>query len=283
MGLALPARVVDTIRALVERGRCQPLLPVTSNAVAFYRGPEEGFAWLFTHEYAGVNLEERDSEDWTLLGDAAFNFGWWSQLGVDNPAICWQTVYLLRAGADPHSPSVKGRLTPLDAYLRGCTANQAQDASQWLEVIKQTGIDVQKYAKEEQDIHGSEHLLKQIWDEELWRRIPTKRRVVYKYGSDFDDVEIGTEDYDALNWFRSGRHDLEIFDLCSPSESFIRWKLINASYDYIELLEDEKSALAIEASPRTAFNTIPLRIWFQFLVTLLATNYVFHLYLSRKF
>jgi hypothetical protein len=96
-------------------------------------------------------------------------------------------------------------------------------------------------------------------------------------------VEIGIEDYDALNWLRNGRHDLEIFDLCSPSESFIRWKLINASDDYTELLEDEKSALAIEASPRTAFNTIPLMIWFQFLLTLLATNYAFHLYLSRKF
>jgi hypothetical protein len=63
MSMAYPSQVVNTIRALVERGRCQPLLPVTSNAVAFYSGPEEGFAWLFASEYAGIDLEDRNSED----------------------------------------------------------------------------------------------------------------------------------------------------------------------------------------------------------------------------
>lgn len=89
MNFAFPSRVVNTIRALVEKGHCQPLLPLTSNTVAFYRGPEEGFAWLFASEYACVDLEEHDSEGWTLLGDAAFNFGWWCQLGIDDPAIGW--------------------------------------------------------------------------------------------------------------------------------------------------------------------------------------------------
>ncbi len=63
MSMAYPLRVVDTIRAQVERGRSQPLLSLTTNAVASYRGPEESFAFLFTSEYDSANLEELGSED----------------------------------------------------------------------------------------------------------------------------------------------------------------------------------------------------------------------------
>jgi hypothetical protein len=54
--------VVNTIRALVEVGQCQPLLPTTSNKVAYYRGLEEGLAWLFNAEHSHTDLETLDSE-----------------------------------------------------------------------------------------------------------------------------------------------------------------------------------------------------------------------------
>ncbi|RFU33075.1 hypothetical protein B7463_g3303, partial [Scytalidium lignicola] len=222
MSFAFPSRVVNTIRALVEKGNCQPLLPLTSNAVAFYRGPEEGFAWLFASEYACVDLENRDSEGWTLLGEAAFNFGWWSQLGTDDPAIGWQALYLLRAGANPHATSSGSGLTPLDTFLRGCTRYQVEDARGWLQVLCQSGIDLGKYADEEQRIHGHEQYLKSTWDEDLWRWIPTKRRVVYKYGQSSDQLRIWIDDFDALSWFRCGRFDLDIFETCSSAESTLR-------------------------------------------------------------
>lgn len=157
MSVPYASRVVDTIRALVERGHCQPLLPITSNAVAFYNGPEEGFAWLFSSEYGSVDLEERDSEDWTLLGDAACNFGWWTRGCSENPAVSWQCLYLLRAGANPHSKSVQARLTPLDSFLRGCTAHQVDHAGKWLQTLSRSGIDLHKYAVEEQRLHYPEH------------------------------------------------------------------------------------------------------------------------------
>jgi hypothetical protein len=165
MSFAHPSRVVNTIRALVERGRCQPLLPVTSNAVTFYSGPEEGFAWLFSSEYAGVDLEERDTEDWTLLGDAALNFGMWTRLSVENPAVSWQCLYLLRAGANPHATSSEGRITPLDAFLRGCTTHQVEHAGKWLAILAESGIDLDKYATEEQRLHHPEHFLRASWDQ----------------------------------------------------------------------------------------------------------------------
>jgi hypothetical protein len=76
---AHPSSVIDTIRALVERGNCQPLLPLTSRTAACYRGPKEGLEWLFGSDYAGVDVEKRDSDGWTLLGHAAFHFGWWTR------------------------------------------------------------------------------------------------------------------------------------------------------------------------------------------------------------
>ena len=97
---------------------------------------------MFRSEYAGVDTEGRDSEGWTLLGDAAFNFGWWTQLGVEDPALSWQSLYLLQAGADPHATIAEGRLTPLDAYLRGCTLHQVDHAKKWLEVFLLAGIDL---------------------------------------------------------------------------------------------------------------------------------------------
>lgn len=237
---AYPSQVVNTIRSLVELGHCQPLLPLTSNAVAFYRGPEEGFAWLFASEYGGVNLEERDSEGWTLLGDAAFNFGWWTQPCVDDPTVAWQSSYLLKAGANPHGTS-GAKLTPLDTFLRSCTRYEIDHASKWLKVLKEAGINLHKYADEEQSLHGNEHFLKLTWDNEIWKWIPTKKRVMYKYGNGNDELEVWVEDFDALSWFRHGRYDLDIFSLISPRESLGRWRDLNAKDNVIieKLIEEE--------------------------------------------
>jgi hypothetical protein len=266
------------MRALVGRGGCQPLLPLTSNAVTCYRGPEEGFAWLFREEYAGVNLEERDSESWTLLGDAAFNFGWWTQLGADDPAIGWQSLYLLRAGADPHATSAEGRLTPLDTYLRGCTLRQVDNAGKWLRVLSMAGIDLHKYAATERAIHGSEHLLKVSWDKELWKWIPVRRRVAYRHGESPNELEIWLEDYDALSWFGYGRHDLEIFQVLSASQS-LRWREINSRSDQFEP-DGENEVRAIAITPKQSLPSAFRGNWLLYLSISLAINYFFHMYLK---
>jgi hypothetical protein len=279
--MAYPSQVVNTIRALVERGRCQPLLPVTSNAVAFYSGPEEGFAWLFASEYAGIDLEDRDSEDWTYLGDAALNFGWWTQLCIDDPAVSWQCLYLLRAGVNPHAMSSNGRLTPLDAYFRGCTAHQVEHAGKWLHILSQTGIDLHKYATEEQNLHRPEHLLEMSWDEELWRWIDVKRRVVYQFGDTSDQLNIWLEDYDALNWFGNGRFDLEIFLLCTPLESQARWQRINEVDDMVLFSEQVASQALLyhESAKVSVFQSFLSAHWFRLLVLSLAFHYLFHIFL----
>lgn len=284
MSVAYASRVVNTIRALVERGHCQPLLPITSNAVAFYNGPEEGFAWLFASEYGGVDLEERDSEDWTLLGDAACNFGWWTQSCVDNPAVSWQCLYLLRAGANPHTHSAPGRLTPLDAFFRGCTAHQVDHARKWLQILSQSGIDLHKYAIEEQKLHHPEHLLRAMWDGELWRWIPTKRRIIYQFGDTSDQLDIWLEDYDALSWFHNGRFDLDIFIVCSSSESQVRWERMNAVDDTIDLDEQvvSQSQLCNTSSRFTMAQLIFRAHWSKLLLLSLVLNYFFHVILVNK-
>jgi hypothetical protein len=283
---AYPSRVVNTIRALVERGRCQPILPVTSNAVAFYRGPEEGFAWLFASEYAGSDIQAYDSEGWTLLNDAAFNFGWRTQLCCDDPAVSWQSLYLLRAGADLHVKTSKGDLTPLDAFMRGCTAHSVDHARKWLQVLKESGVDLHEYAAEEQRLHTPEHYLKRTWDEELRKWIPTKRRVLYRYGNTSSELEISLEDYDALSWFQCGRHDLEIFDLCAPLESILRWKELNARDDLLDLDKGEMLAGPSKLenlSRRMIIYRLLQTRWFQFLVISLLLNYMFHVYLLHLY
>ncbi|KAE9371015.1 hypothetical protein N431DRAFT_376376, partial [Stipitochalara longipes BDJ] len=178
-------------------------------------------------EHEGMDLEELDSEGWTYLGDAALNFGSWTKLCVDDPAVSWQCLYLLRAGANPHAMSSEGRLTPLDAYLRGGTQHQVEHAGKWLQILSQSGIDLHKYATEEQRLHHPEHILEMRWDEELWRWIDIKCRVVYQFGETPDQLNIWLEDYDALNWFGNGKFDLEMFLLCTVSESKARWQRIN--------------------------------------------------------
>ncbi|TVY69025.1 hypothetical protein LSUE1_G009734 [Lachnellula suecica] len=280
--IAYPSKVVNTIRALVERGRCQPLLPVTSNAVAFYRGPEEGFAWLFASEYAGSNLSEYDSEGWTLLHDAAFNFGWWLQPCVEDPAISWQSQYLLRAGADPHMKTSEGDMTSLDTSLRGGTAHSIDNARKWLQGLKETGINLQKYADEEQRLHLPEHFLKATWDEELWKWIPTKRRVVYKYGATSEDLEIWLDDYDALCWFHCGRFDWDIFQVCSAFESTLRWTELD-SPDFITVQAESLPAPEDngENSHQRAMTRIVHRHLFQFLLFSLILNSLFLMNLLR--
>jgi hypothetical protein len=270
------------MRAFVERGGCQPLLPLTSNTITCYRGPEEGFAWLFGAEYAGVNIEERDSESWTLLGDAAFNFGWWTQLGVDDAALGWQSLYLLRAGADPHATSAEGRLTPLDTYLRGCTFHEVDNASKWLQVLLLAGIDLHKYANTERKFHGAEHLLKVAWDRELRKWIPIRRRVVYRYGETSNELEIWLEDYDALSWFGFGRHDTEIFEVMSVSDSRLRWTEINSKSDQFEPEDDEDEGRTITNTRNPLLLGAFRRNWLLYLAMSLAINYFFHVYLKDQ-
>lgn len=250
--------------------------------MGFYNGPEEGFAWLFSSEYGSVDLEERDSEDWTLLGDAACNFGWWTKACVENPAVSWQCLYLLRAGANPHSKSSQGRLTPLDAFLRGCTAHQVDHAGKWLQTLSQSGIDLHKYAIEEQKLHYPEHLLKVTWDEKLWRWVPTKRRVVYRFGENPDQLDIWLEDYDALSWFSNGKFDLDIFLLCSSVESEARWQKINEVDSIIELDEQDVSQAQhrTQASNYLGFPAVFSAHWIQLLALSLVLNYFFHIMLT---
>ncbi|TVY87209.1 hypothetical protein LAWI1_G008024 [Lachnellula willkommii] len=278
---AFPARVVNTIRALVERGRCQPILPVTSNAVAFYRGPEEGFAWLFASEYEGSDLEAYDSEGWTLLNDAAFNFGWWTQLCCDDRAVSWQSIYLLRSGANSHARTLEGDLTPLDTFMRGCTAHSVDHATKWLQALGESGVDLHEYAREELRLHSPDHYLKSTWDDELWRWIPTRRRVIYKYGNTTSELAIWLEDYDALSWFQCGRHDLEIFGVLTAPESLQRWKEINARDDLLELDKGEavNPIKPGHISRRMIIYSLLQTRSFQFLVISLLLNYLFHLYL----
>lgn len=284
MNFPFPSRVVNTIRALVEKGRCQPLLPVTSNTISFYRGPEEGFSWLFASEYAGVDLEEYDSEGWTLLGDAAFNFGWWSQLGIEDGAIGWQALCLLRAGANPHALSRESNFTPLDIFLRGCTRYQVDNARQWIQVVLKSGLDVHKYASEEQKIHGYEQYLQATWDEELWRWIPTKRRVMYQYGQSPDQIEIWIEDFDALSWFHCGRFDLDIFQVCSPAASLLRWRQMNDHDDILTITAEERllDSSSGHEPHRNHYQPFFRTRLFYFLCLSLVLNYVLLLLMVRN-
>ena len=270
------------MRALVERGRCQPLLPLTSNAITYYHGPEEGFAWLFRVEYAGVDIEKCDSESWTPLGDATFNFGRRTELGVDNPALGWPSLYLLRAGADPHATSVEGRLTPLDTYLRGCTFNGIDNAGKWLQVLLLAGIDLHKYANTEREFHGAEHLLKVAWDEELRKWIPIRRRVVYRYGEASNELEIWLEDYDALSWFGFGRYDMEIFKVMSNSQSLRRWTEINSKSDQFESEDNWNEGQTLSDASKPLRHGIFPGKWPLYIAISLAIHYIFHVYLRDK-
>jgi hypothetical protein len=253
---------------------------VTGRAVPFYSGPKEGFAWLFESEYAGIDLEELDSQGWTILGDSALNFGCWTQLGIDDPAISWQCLYVLRAGANPHATSCKGRLTPLDAYIRGCTAHQVEHAGRWLQILSQSGIDLHKYVTEEQNLHRREHFLETSWDEELWRWIPTRRRVAYHFGDTPDQIDIWLEDYDALSWFRCGRFDLDIFLVCTPSEGCARWQRINDVDNMVVLIEQSASQPLL--SNDLARVSILSARWFQLLILSLALHYSLYIFLVGK-
>ncbi|KAF4633854.1 hypothetical protein G7Y89_g4265 [Cudoniella acicularis] len=270
MNFAYPSKVVNTIRALVERTHCQPLLP------------------LFRSEYSSVNLEDIDSEGWTLLGDAAFNFGWATQLCVDDPPLGWQTRYLIRAGADLHATSTLGRLTPLDAFLRGCTAHGVDHARVFLDVLRRCDGNLQAYARKEQEMHSGEHLIYTSWDNDLWRWIPTKRRVVYEYGESADQLQIWLEDYDALSWFHCGRFDLEIFLVTKPAQSALRWENICKRDDKEFLLPSpatmtgsEKSVERVKKWKWTIKGLMSLtNHWMGFLMLTLVVNYGFHLYLK---
>ena len=200
----------------------------------------------------------------------------------DDPAVSWQSLYLLRSGTNSHAKTLEGDLTPLDAFMRGCTAHSVDHATKWLQVLKESGIDLHDYAREEERIHAPEHYLKSTWDEELWKWIPTKRRVVYRCGKTSSELEIWLEDYDALSWFQCGRYDLEIFEVFAPFESVLRWKELNARDDLLDLDKGEALANPIEPenlSRRMIFQRLLQTRWFQFLVSSLLLNYLFHVYL----
>ncbi|TVY28427.1 hypothetical protein LHYA1_G002859 [Lachnellula hyalina] len=158
----------------------------------------------------------------TLLDDAPFNFGWWTQLCHDDQAVSWQSIYLLRSGANSHARTLEGDLTPLDTFMRGCTAHSVDHATKWPQALSESGVVLYEYSREEQRLHAPEHYLNSTWDGELWRWIPTKRRVIYKYGNTVSEVAIWLEDYDALSWFQCWRHDLKIFGVLTLSESLLR-------------------------------------------------------------
>jgi hypothetical protein len=113
--------------------------------------------------------------------------------------------------------------------------------------------------------------LETSWDAELWRWIPTKRRVVYHFGQAPDQLSIWLEDYDALSWFGIGRFDLEIFLVCTQSESQARWKRINDDDNRVVFIEPESSPSLI--------TSLLCAGWFQFLLWSLVLNYTFHVFL----
>lgn len=281
---AYPSRVVNTIRALVERGFCQPLLPITSNNTDFYRGPEEGFAWLFNSEYGKADLTEVDSEQWTLLGDAAFNFGWCTEAGVDDEPAEWQSLYLLRKGANPHSENAESRMTPLDAYLRGCTAHSVDNASRWLSVISKSGLNLHEYARKEQDVHSSGQFLNTTWDEDLRKWVPIKFRVTFHYGNEPADLMVWIEDYDALGWFGGGKWDMNIFHDYNPMATMERWKNINSRVDIQQLEESEPHSVLgmggmLQVPPKkTRYYQAG---WIQLLALSLLVHYIFYLYIHE--
>ncbi|CAG8961500.1 hypothetical protein HYFRA_00013850 [Hymenoscyphus fraxineus] len=284
---AYPVRVVDTIRALIERGSCQPLLPITSNAVAFYQGPEEGFAWLFNSEYGGTDLNEVDSEQWSLLGDAAFSFVWWcTKPGVDDEAAGWQSLYLLRNGASPHSENGQSRMTPLDAFLRGCTANSIHHASKWVSVVAKSGLDLHEYARKEQELHSSGHFLNTAWDDDLRKWVPTNFRVVFQYGSESTDLMIWIEDYDALGWFGGGKWDMAIFLDYTPMATLQRWMEINSRAES-QHLEPIECDVVVPGLPNVSvkksvwYSLYYQSRWVHVLALSLLVHYIFHLYIHK--
>ncbi|KAI9740789.1 MAG: hypothetical protein M1818_004755 [Claussenomyces sp. TS43310] len=232
---------------------------------------------------ACIDLEGLDSESWTILGDAAFNFGSWTQLGVDDAALGWQSLYLLRAGVDPHAKSIGGLLWPLDTYLRGCTAHRVDHATKWLQVSSLTGVNLHEYARTEIDSHKPEHLLQASWDDDVWKWVPIKRRKVYRFGPAPDELEIWIEDYDALSWFKGGKYDLDLSQVLSSSESSTRWKRTNAHQDGFEPEVVETEVRIFTESFKTIlaskFNVIREK-WLIFLIATLRLNYLFHLYLG---
>lgn len=185
--------------------------------------------------------------------------------------MSWKCLYLLRAGANPHSFSSRGRLIPLDAYFRGCTYHQVEHTGKWLHILSQSGLDLPKYAIEEQNIHQPEHFLETSWDAVLWRWVPAKRRVAYQFGQTPDQLTIWLEGYDALSWFSTGRFDLEVFLVCTQSESRARWIRINHDDNRVLFVEPE-------SSPSLSTSLFCTK-WFQLLLLSLVLHYTFHMFL----
>jgi hypothetical protein len=122
-------------------------------------------------------------------------------------------------------------------------------------------------------------LFKNSWDTTLRKWIPTKSRVVYKFGTTPDQVEIWLEDFDALGWFGCGRYDLDIFLVCTTAQSLLRWKQINENYrvksDLEDVIGDEHQAIA------SSTRTFAWALWSKVLFVSLFVHYVFHLFFMR--
>ncbi|KAG9238580.1 hypothetical protein BJ875DRAFT_511077 [Amylocarpus encephaloides] len=161
-------------------------------------------------------------------------------------------MYLLKGGADPHQKSGEGRLTPLEAYLRGCTANAVDHAGKRLQVLAQSGIDL--------------------------------HQVMFWYGETAEELRIWVEDYDALSWFGAGKWDLEIFQVCDISSTLKRWKNINSGIYTIEVEAVNANDIPVgltDQIPQGLLQKLSRTRWINLVATTLLFNYLFQLYILK--
>jgi hypothetical protein len=138
---------------------------------------------------------------------------------------------------------------------------------------------------EEQNLHQPEHLLERSWDEELRKWIPTKQPVVYHFGNTPDQLQIWLDDYDALSCFRNGRYYLDIFSVCTASESQSRWQRINEVDNKLPVNEQDSTELLLVDKPggnTSPFQAVLSARWLQLLVLSLMVHYLFYVLLLNN-
>jgi hypothetical protein len=165
--------------------------------------------------------------------------------------------------------------------------HQVEHAGKWHEIISRSGLNLYAYVAKEQSLHGAEHFLRTTWDNDLYRWVPTKKRVIYSYGENPEVISIWIEDYDALGWFGCGKWDLELLATpsCLPVTTMARWRSINIPANNLEARRvvngDEIRSQNPKIFREAGFKLTPVGLFCCFLSSLLV-HYLFHLYVSKE-
>lgn len=155
---------VDTIRALVRHGQCDPTVS-NSFGYDFLKSGicgTEGYVWVINQEEWEIDiLEERSKWYQRITCIIGWQFAYEERfLGDDWTAVVRR---LHKLGLSP-SPKDIGTRTPLDS-LFDCVHEESDShllADKWLFTLSSAGVDVESYLHSEELLHGSGFLHEQL-------------------------------------------------------------------------------------------------------------------------